>query len=171
MSKRKPAKASKRASSPKTATKAQRSNQAVVRSPKPSHLRSVAAGSTASPSKRDNVSNQEAPVFEKPTTLPVPEPVPEKPTTVLRNDSEQGMNDSKQRFGFSSVTVNAHAYPAKLLELAEANVQFAFEFTQRLAAIKSPFEVPGVLAELTTKQMAMFRKLVLSGQSFPRKSA
>jgi hypothetical protein len=47
MSKRKPATAQKRARSPKTA-KAQRAKQAIVRSPKDSRLRSVAAGSTES---------------------------------------------------------------------------------------------------------------------------
>ena len=49
MSKRKPETASKHARSPKIAAKAQRANQAIVRSPKDSRLRSVAAGSTESP--------------------------------------------------------------------------------------------------------------------------
>ena len=171
MSKRKPAKASTRARSPrpKTAAKAQRANQAVVRSPKPSRLRSAAAGSTASPpkrhpSKRRNVSNQEVPVVENTTSLPIADTM----AAVLRDDSEQAMNDSKQRFGFSSLTVNAQAHPAKLLELALANMQFTFEFTHRLATIKSPFEIPGLFAELTSKQMAMFRHLVLSSQSLSR---
>jgi len=165
MSKRKPAKASTRARSPKpkTAAKAQRANQAVVRSPKPSRSRSAAAGSTASPSKR-HVSSQDVPVVEKTTTLPVAD----KMATVLRDESEQAMNDSKQRFGFSSPTVNAQAHPGKLLEVALANMQFTFEFTHRLATIKSPFEIPGLFAELTSKQMAMFRHLVLSSQSLSR---
>ena len=166
MSKRKPAKASTRARSPKpkTAAKAQRANQAVVRSPKPSRLRSAAAGSSASPSKHHNVSNQEVPVVENTTSLPIAD----KMAAVLRDDSEQAMNDSKQRFGFSSLTVNAQAHPAKLLEVALANMQFTFEFTHRLATIKSPFEIPGLFAELTSKQMAMFRHLVLSSQSLSR---
>jgi len=163
MSKAKPAKASKRARSPKTAAKAQRANQAVVRSPKPRRSRSPAAGSPASRSKRRDVSNQEVPVVET-TTLAVPD----KMATVLRGDSEQARNDSKQGFGFSSVTMNAQAHPAKLLEIAVANMQFGFEFAHRLATIKSPFEIPGFLAEITSKQMAMFRHLVLSNQSLSR---
>lgn len=173
MSKRKPAKASKRARSPKTAAKAQRANQAVVRSPKPSRQRSAATGSTASPSKRHNVSNQskrhnvsnqEVPVVEKTTTLPVAD----KMATVLRDESEQVLNDSKQGFGFSSIAMNAQPHPAKLLELALANMQFALETTQRLVTIKSPFEIPALFAELTSKQLAMFRNLVLSNQSLSR---
>jgi hypothetical protein len=157
MSKRKPAKVSKRARSPKTAAKAQRANQAVVRSPKPSK-RSAAAGSTASPSKLHNISNQEVPVVEKTTTLPAAD----KMATVLRHESEQAMNESKQGFGFSSIALNAQAHPAKLLEIALANMQFALEIAQRLVTIKSPFEIPALFAELTSKQMAMFRNLVLS---------
>ena len=165
MSKRKPPKASTRARSPKpkTAAKAQRANEAVVRSPKPRRSRSVAAGSPASPSKRDNLSNQEVPVVEMTTALPVAE----KMASVLP-DSQQAMNDSKQALGFSSVVLNAQAHPAKLLEAAVANMQFAVEFAQRLATVKSPLEIPGLFAELTSKQMAMFRHLVLSNQSLSR---
>jgi hypothetical protein len=31
------------------------------------------------------------------------------------------------------------AYQAKLLEMTQANMQFAFDFSQRLATIRSPF--------------------------------
>src|SRR5205085_12005028 len=84
MSKRKPAKASTRARSPKpkTAAKAQRANQAVVRSPKPGRLRSAAAGSSASRSKHHNVSNQEVPVVENMTSLPIAD----KMAAVLRSE-------------------------------------------------------------------------------------
>jgi hypothetical protein len=165
MSKRKPAKVSKkRARSPNTAAKAQRANQAVVRSPKPSRQRSAAAGSTASPAKLHNISNQEVPVVEKTTTLPAAD----KMATVLRDESEQAMNQSKQGFGFSSIALNAQAHPAKLLEIGLANMQFALEIAQRLVTIKSPFEIPALFAELTSKQMAMFQNLVLSRQSLSR---
>jgi hypothetical protein len=50
------------------------------------------------------------------------------------------------------------AYQAKLLEMAQANTQFAFEFAQRLATIGSPVEFPSVIAEFTGKRIAMFRK-------------
>ncbi len=52
MSKRKPATASKHAHSTKIA--AHRANQAIIRSPKVSPLRSVAAGSTELPPERHN---------------------------------------------------------------------------------------------------------------------
>jgi hypothetical protein len=50
------------------------------------------------------------------------------------------------------------AYQAKLLEMAQANMQFAFEFAQRLSTIRSPVEFPSVIAEFTSKRIAMFRK-------------
>src|SRR6202022_3769140 len=68
MSKRKPATASKHARSPKIAAKAQRATQAVVRSPKDSRLRSVAAGSTEAPPKPHFDSKQEAPLVENPAS-------------------------------------------------------------------------------------------------------
>jgi hypothetical protein len=168
MSRRKPAKSSKHARSPKITAKAQRANQALVRSPKPSHLRSVAVGSTDSPLKRHN-SKQEAPVVEKAATaLPVAEkpttslPAVEKPTTALQASREQTMSDNAQAFGFSSATASVQAYQAQLQEITQANMQFGFEFVQRLAKIRSPFEIPGLLAELTTKQLAMFQHLLAS---------
>ena len=145
MSKRKPATAPKHARSPKIAAKAQRANQAIVRSPKHSHLRSVGAGSTESPPKRHNDSKQETPL------------VVENPATVLQDDCKQTMtdNDSKKGFDFSS---NVRAYQAKLQEIAQVNMQFAFEFAQKLATIMSPLEIFSVLAEFTSKRIAMFQK-------------
>jgi hypothetical protein len=176
MSNRKPAKASKHVRSPKITAKAQRANQAVVRSPKPSHVRSLAVGATESSPKRHNVSKQEAPVFEKATTaLPVAEkpttslPAVERPTA-LQVGREQTMKDkdSKQGFGLSLATASVQTYQAKLQEIAQANMQFAFEFAHGLSTIKSPFEIPSVLAELTIKQITTFRNLVLSSQSLSR---
>jgi hypothetical protein len=147
MSKRKPATASKHARSPKIAAKAQRAAQAIVRSPKDSRLRSVAAGSTESAPKRHNDSTQEAPLVEN-------------PATALQDVCKQTMtdNDSKKGFDFSSATANVRAYQAKLLEMAQANMQFAFEFAQRLATIRSPVEFLSVIGEFTNKRIAMFRK-------------
>jgi len=144
MSKRKPATASKHARSTKIA--AQRANQAIIRSPKNSPLRSVAAGSTESPPERHNDSKQEAPLVEK-------------PATALQDDCKQTMtdNDSKKGLGFLA-TANVRAYQAKLLEMAQANMQLAFEFAQRLATIRSPVEILSVIAEFTSKRIAMFQK-------------
>jgi hypothetical protein len=145
MSKRKPATASKHAHSPKIA--AQRANQAIVRSPKDGRLRSVAAGSSESPPERHNDSKQEAPLVEN-------------PATALQDDCTQTMrdNDTKKGFVLSSGTANVWPYQAKLLEMAQANMQLAFEFAQRLATIRSPVEILSVIAEFTSKRIAMFQK-------------
>ena len=61
MSKRKPATASKHAHSTKIA--AQRANQAIIRSPKDSPLRSVVAGSTESPLSVITTQNKRLPLL------------------------------------------------------------------------------------------------------------
>ena len=43
-------------------------------------------------------------------------------------------------------------------EMAQANMTFAFEFSQRLAAIRSPLEFLNVIAEFTSKRIAMLGK-------------
>jgi hypothetical protein len=147
MSNRKPATASKPARGLKIAARAQRTKQAIVRSQKDYSLRSVAADSTESPPKLHNDSNQEAPLVEN-------------RATALQDVFSQMMrdNDSKKGFDLSSATANVQAYQAKLLEMAHANMQFAFEFAQRLATIRSPFEILSVFAEFTSKRIDMFRK-------------
>jgi hypothetical protein len=147
MSKRKPATTSKHARSPKTAAKAQRAAQAIIRSPKVRRLRSAEPGATESPPKRPDDSQHEAPVAEK-------------LVKASQDDCKQTMTDSDTKKGpnFFSATANVRAYQAKLLEMAQANMQFAFEFAQRLATVRSPFEFPSVIAEFTSKRMAMFRK-------------
>ena len=147
MSKRQPVTASKHARSPKIAAKAHRANQVIVRSPKDSRLRSVAAGSAALPPKPHNDSKQEAPLVEN-------------PASTLQDVSKQTMrnNDSNKGFDFSSAAANMRGYQAKLLEMAQANTQFALEFAHRLATVRSPVEILRVIEEFTSKQIAMFRK-------------
>jgi hypothetical protein len=147
MSKRKPARAAKHARSPNIAAKAQRAAQAIVRSPRDSRVRSAGAGSTELPRKRPDNLQQEALLVEN-------------PVTALQDDYEQTMtdSDSKKSTNFSLATANVGAYQAKLMEMAQANMQFAFEFAQRLAAIRSPVEFSSVIAEFTSKRIAMFRK-------------
>src|SRR5207342_1499922 len=97
----------------------------IVRSPKVS--RSIAASSAESP-----------PHDSKPAaSLAI-----ENPVTALQDDVSQTMTDSNLSKGFdlSSATANVRAYQAKLLEMAQANMTFAFEFSQRLATIRSPVE-------------------------------
>ena len=172
MNKRKPATASKHAHSTKIA--AQRAKQAIIRSPKESPLRSVAAGSTKSPPERHSDLKQEAPLVEKPATALQDDrkqtmtdndskqeaPLVEKPATALQDDRKQTMtdNDSKKGLVLSSATANVRAYQAKLLEMTQANVQLALEFAQRLATIRSPVEILSVMAEFTSKRIAMFQK-------------
>ena len=143
MTKRKTVSPSKHARSRKITVKAQRANQAIVRSPKERRLRPVAAGPTESPLKR----KQEASLGDN-------------PITAFQDDHKQTMKDtvSSKGFDFLLATANVRAYQAKLLEMAQADMQVAFEFAQRLATIRSPFEFLSVIAEFTTKRISMFRK-------------
>jgi len=140
MSRRTP---SKRPRTPKIAAKAQRTAQDIVRSSRNSRKRSVGAGSTESP------------------TEPKQEPlIIENPAKALEDDFKPWMavNESKNVLDFYSAAANVRAYQAMLLEMAQANMQFAFEFAQRLTTIRSAVELPGVVAELTSKRIAMFWK-------------
>ena len=135
MSKRKSTTATKRR--PKRA--AQRANQAVVRSRKSNRPRSV-----STPSERHDDSKQAPPVVEH-------------PALALQAQTMKDMV-SKHGFDFRPSTANIRAYQAKLLELTQANMQFAFEFATKLAAIRSPAEIFGVIVEFTSKRIAMFQK-------------
>jgi hypothetical protein len=155
MSKRKPATASKHARSPKIAVKAQRTTQAIVRSPKV-RLRAVATGSAESPPKRLSDSKPMA----SPPVRPVAPPAIENPVTAIQEEFKKTMsvNSLSKGFDLSAATANVRAYQAKLLEMAQANMTFAFEFSQRLATIRSPVEFLTVIAEFTSKRIAMFSK-------------
>ena len=144
MTKRKATTASKPARSLKITAKAQRAKSAIIRGPKPSRVRSVAANSIKSSPKDHNDSKQEAAIIEIAATA-LQDPLQQKP-------------ELKKGFDFSSATATAQAYQAKLLEMAQANMQFALEFAQRLAAVRSPVQLLHVIEELTTKRIAMFRK-------------
>jgi hypothetical protein len=43
-------------------------------------------------------------------------------------------------------------------KMAQANMQFGFEFVLRLARSRSPFEIPTVIGEFASKRIDMFRK-------------
>jgi hypothetical protein len=165
MSKRRPVMASKH--TPKIAAKAQRAAQTVVRSPKASRIPPVETGSTETAPKRHNDAKQEALLVENPATTlqegvlaenAATARLLENPPTALQGDCKQTMTDSKKGFDFSSGAASVPAYQAKLLEMAQANMQMAFESTQRLAAIRSPVEFLGVIAEFSSKRIAMFQK-------------
>jgi hypothetical protein len=143
MSKRKPATAAKRARNPKMAARAQRNKQAIVRSPKEDLLRSAAAVSIEPPLGLHDDPKHEVPLIEpRVDTLP--------------DDLSQRMTDSDPTKGFALATPNMQAYQAKLLEIAVANAQFAFEFGLRLATIRSPTEFFGVITEFTKRRDDMF---------------
>ena len=151
MRRRKLATKSKHSRGPKIAAKAQRVAQAVVRSPKDNRrLPSVRAASTESHPERHN--EEEVLVADPMTAF---HEAPLEPATGIQ---DQPNNDPTQGSDFSSVTANVRAFQAKLLEVAQANMQFGFEFAQRLATIKSPVEFISVTAEFTSKRSAMFLK-------------
>ena len=50
------------------------------------------------------------------------------------------------------------AYQVMLVETAQANMTFAFEFSRRLATIRSPLEFLNVIAEFASDRIAMFGK-------------
>ena len=152
MSKRKPATKSKHSRSLKIPAKAQRAAQAVIRSPKDSRLRTVAAASTESLPERHN--EQQALVDDS-TTTAFQQEVRLEPATPSQ---DRRGDDSTNGFDFFSASANVRAFQGKVLEVAHANMQFAFEFAQRLAAIRSPAEFLSVTAEFTSKRSAMFRK-------------
>jgi hypothetical protein len=146
MSKRKPATASKHDRA-KMATKAQRAAQVVIRSPK---NRVHDAGSTEVPLKREKDSPRD-PLF-----VEDPELFVEKPETDLQDHSKH-MPDLEKGTDISSVNAKVRLYQSKLMEMAQANMEFAFEFSQRLATIRSPVEFLSVTAEFTGKRIAIFR--------------
>ena len=67
-------------------------------------------------------------------------------------------NSLSKGFDLSSAAANVRAYQAKLSEMAQANMTLAFEFSQRLATIRSPVELFNVIAEFTTKRIALLGK-------------
>ena len=85
----------------------------------------------------------------------------ETPAAVLPDDGKQTMtrNESRNAPDLSSAATSVWAYQARLLEMAQANMQFPFEFAQRLATIRSPGDFLSVSAEFTHERIAMFQRL------------
>ena len=151
MSKRKLATA-KRTRHPKVAVRAQRKKQASITSPKRSHLRIVR--STESPTEVHDSSKQETSILEnRAAALQASRAATLE--AVLQAALQHG---SKKGFDFSQVITNLQSYQAKLLEVTQANMHFAFEFSQRLAMIKSPLELLGVITEFTGRRIIMIGK-------------
>ena len=143
MSKRKPAKSSKRPQ-PAIATRAHGKKQTVVKSARDNLLCSVATGPIESLELHDdpkeqapNVEKQEAPIAANPVQV----------------------GPSQMRgFDFASATGNMVAYQAKLLEMTQANVRSALDCSQKLATIRSPFQFVDLIVEFTKRQADMLEK-------------
>jgi hypothetical protein len=146
MSKRKPATASKHARSPKVTGKAQRVAQAIVRSPKVAQ-RPVAKGLAESSSTRHRESKPLAPLA-----------IEHQVVVRQEENYKQATNNDLKGFDFPSAAANVRAYQAKILEIAQGNMKLAFEFSQRLATIRSPVEFLILIAEFTTKRVALLGK-------------
>ena len=67
-------------------------------------------------------------------------------------------SSSKKGLDFSSVAAAAATYQIKLLEIAQANMQLAFEYAQALTAVQSLVEFVSVTSEYAKKRMDMFNK-------------
>jgi hypothetical protein len=145
MSKRKPAKSSKRARSPAIATRAHGKKQALVKSARDDLLRSVAAGPIESPLELHDDPKEEAPKVEKQEAPNAANPV-------------QVGRSQMRGFDFASATGNMVAYQAKLLEMTQANARFALDFSQKLATIRSPFQFVDVIVEFTKRRADMLEK-------------
>ncbi|HZV03720.1 MAG TPA: hypothetical protein VE999_01395 [Gemmataceae bacterium] len=166
MSKRKPSKPSR---NPKIAAKAQRAAQAIVKSPSDRNLRSVRAGSIEQPQRDDDAEHI---LEDQVTALHAESPashkddpqqetlLPGNSATALRDDCQQTTtyDSSRTVLDFSSAEANVRVCQEKLLEMAQANMQFTFEFAQRLVTIASPLEFMNVILEFTNKRLAMFQK-------------
>lgn len=144
MSKRKTA--SKHARSPKIAAKAQRAAQAIVKSPKVARRSVSEAAELARKPHRD----------AKPET-PL---APETSGAAMEENVTHPMTDKSmsKQFDLSSATANVRAYQAKLIEMTQTNMAVSFEFSQRLASVRSPVELFTVIAEFTGKRIALIGK-------------
>ena len=154
MSKRKPAKASKRARNPALATRAHGKKQAIVKSAKDNLLRSVAAGPIESlPAELHDDAQHEAPNVgkqESPKVETIEAPIA---TNLLQDGPGQ-----TRGFDFASATGNMVGFQMKLLEMTQTNMRFAFDFSQKLATIRSPFQFVDVMVEFTKRRADMMGK-------------
>jgi hypothetical protein len=146
MSKRKPAKSSKRARSPAITSRAHGKKQTVVKIARENLLRSVAAGPIESALELDDDdSKEEAPKVEKHEA-----PIAANPVQVGRSQI--------RGFDFASATGNMVAYQTKLLEMTQANIRFAVDFSHKLATIRTPFQFVDVIVEFTKRRADMLVK-------------
>jgi len=152
LSSRKPATAPKRAGGQKVVARAQRNKQAFVKSPKDNPLRFVAAASSGSPIEADDESKQQSLKNENRAAAL---------QAILQAAFQDGFgqkmrdNNPKKGFDFPLLIANVQAYQARLLEVTQANIQFIFEFNQRLATTRSPLQLLALITEFTGRRIIM----------------
>ena len=162
MSKRKPAKTSKRARSPKTATQAHRNKQDIVRSAK--HLRTVATSPIEPPAERQH----EPPHTEIEPKPPVGDRTGSLEDTISQMIRNAGstyrpvMQDdaSKKMPDYPLAMPDMLAFQRKLLEITQANMRLGFEFTLRMASVRTPYEFFDVMLAFTYRRFYLVTKLL-----------
>jgi hypothetical protein len=154
---RKRAAASKPGRRPKAAARAQQKKQAVVRSRKESPLRPVAEDSTEAPIEVRAERTPETSVVENRARAAE---LQASSRASFQNESGQKTGDNNPRKGvdFTPPFPNMLAFQAKFLEVAQANMQFGLEFIQRLATVRSPFELGSLIGEFTRRRIIMAAK-------------
>lgn len=137
---------------PKAAARAQRKKQAFIKSPKESPLRPIAQGSSEAPIEGHHELKADTPNVDNRARAAALEAILQ---SSLQNDVDRKVRDNFPGKGldFFVPIANMQAYQAKLLEVTQANMQFAFEFIQRLARVRSPFEFWAVIAQFTARRI------------------
>ena len=142
MSKRKIVKPSKGSRTPSVATRSHGKKQAIIRSSKDNLLRSVAAAAIESAPELQDDAQQEASNLEKQEALNVEKqdaPTVEKgEVPIVAGRVQDGPNQMRGPHPVSALGFLV-AYQAALSDLTQANMRFAFDFSQKLATISSPF--------------------------------
>jgi phasin protein len=152
---RKPATTSKGSGRPKVVARAQRNKQALVRSPRDKRLPPVTGGSPEPLVESADQKQENSSIENRAAAL----------QAILLSALQEGftrktreVSEPMKGLDFASLISNMQAYQAKLVELAQANMQFTLEFAQRLATIRSPLEFIAVIAEFTGRRMLMVGK-------------
>jgi hypothetical protein len=168
MSKRKPAKASKRTRtrSPALSARAHEQKHDIVKSAKDDLLRSASAVPIDStpewhdePQETWNAEKQETRNAEKHVALNVEKQaaakfesqeapkVESQETPIAANPVQHGPGQIRG-FG-ASATGKLVSYQMMLLGMTQANMRFAFEFGQKLLTVRSPFQLADLIVETT----------------------
>jgi hypothetical protein len=160
MSKRKPAKASKRARSPAVAARAHEQKHDIVKSAKDNLLRSASAVPIDSTPEWHDESQEENRNVEKQVALNVEKhaaaKVESQETPIAANLVQYGPGQIRG-FG-ASATGKMVSYQMMLLGMTQANMRFAFDFGQKLLTVRSPFQLADLIVETTKRQADMVVK-------------